>query len=289
MKKITWGVLLDEAVRTLEAAHLAEVHRTALWMLGEVLACSGAHLLAHPGREATPAQADALAAMLARRLQREPLQYILGYADFYGLRLRVTPAVLIPRPETEQVVEAALERLRGRRAPRVLDVGTGSGCIALTLKHERPDADVFACDLSEAALDVARKNARAHRLTVTFLQADVLAPDFPDKVPAPFYLLVSNPPYVGDDEAGTLAPEVRDYEPPQALFAGHDPLRFYRALVGHAGALLAPGGVLVFETHAYHADAVCALVTDSGCIDVRQQRDLAGHPRIVTAHRPVDF
>ena len=289
VEKITWGLLLDEAVRRQEAAGLDDARRAALWMLGEILGCGPARLMAYPEREATPQQAEAFAAMLARRLRREPLQYILGYTDFYGLRLRLTPAVLIPRPETEQVVEAALGVLEGRSEPRVLDVGTGSGCIALALKHERPDADVYACDLSPDALDVARTNAEAHHLAVTFFQADVLALDFTDSIPAPFDLIVSNPPYVADDEAEGLAPEVRDYEPHHALFAGSDPLRFYRAIVSHAEGLLTPCGLLVFETHAYHADAVGALVTGSGFVDVRLQHDLAGHPRIVTAHRPVNL
>ena len=213
VEKITWGLLLDDAVRRQEAAGLPDARRAALWMLGEVLRYGPAHLVAYPEREATPRQADAFAAMLARRLQREPLQYILGYTDFYGLRLRLTPAVLIPRPETEEVVEAALGLLEGRTAPRVLDVGTGSGCIALVLKHERADADVYACDVSQAALDVARTNAEAHHLAVTFFLADVLALDFSDHVRWPFDLVVSNPPYVADDEADGLAPEVRDYEP----------------------------------------------------------------------------
>ncbi len=288
-EKITWGMLLDDAVQALEAAGLSEARRAAMWLLGEVLGVGRAHLMAYPEREATPEQADAFAAMLARRLQREPLQYILGYTDFYGLRLRLTPAVFIPRPETEQVVEAALGLLQGRPAPRVLDVGTGSGCMALVLKHERADAEVYACDVSPTALDVARTNAEAHHLAVTFFLADVLAPSFPDRVPEPFDLIISNPPYVAADEAGVLPPEVRDYEPHLALFAGNDPLRFYRAIVNHTGIMLAPGGVLVFETHAHHADVVCALTTESGFIDVQLQHDLAGRPRIVTAHWLVDL
>ncbi len=289
VEKISWGMLLDDAVQALEAAGLSEARRAAMWLLGEVLGVGRAHLMAYPEREATPEQAGAFAAMLARRLQREPLQYILGYTDFYGLRLRLTPAVLIPRPETEQVVEAALGLLQGRPAPRVLDVGTGSGCIALVLKHERADAEVYACDVSPAALEVARANAEAHHLAVTFFLADVLASDFPDRVPKPFDLIISNPPYVAADEASVLPPEVRDYEPHLALFVGNDPLRFYRAIIDHAGAMLAPGGVLVFETHAHHAEAVCDLVAEVGFTQVQGAKDLAGLPRIVTARHPVDL
>ena len=281
----TWGSLLREATQTLEAAAVPAPRRAASWLLGDVLGCSPAHLVAYADRPATPAQAQALAALVARCLRREPVQYILGYADFYGLRLRVTPDVLIPRPETEQVVEAALEMLAERVRPRVLDVGTGSGCIALALKHERPDADVFACDLSEAALRIARANAEAHHLAVALARADVLASDFSHPVPGPFDLIISNPPYIADNEAETLEPEVRDYEPHLALFAGDDPLRYYRALADQAPVLLAPGGLLVFETHAYHADAVCNLLVEAGFLGVHLKRDLAGHPRIVTARR----
>ena len=281
----TWGSLLRDATQRLETAAVPAPRRAASWLLGEVLGCSPAHLIAYTDRPATPAQVHALAALVARCLKREPVQYILGYADFYGLRLRVSPDVLIPRPETEQVVAAALALLADRARPRVLDVGTGSGCIALALKHERPDADAFACDLSEAALDIARANAEALHLAVTLTRTDVLAPDFPHRVPGPFDLVISNPPYIADDEAETLDPEVRDYEPHLALFAGDDPLRYYRAIAEQAPALLASGGLLVFETHAYHADAVCDLLIEAGFLDVHPKRDLAGQPRIVTARR----
>ena len=143
--------------------------------------------------------------------------------------------------------------------------------------------------MSPTALDVARTNAEAHHLAVTFFLADVLASDFPDRVPGPFDLVISNPPYVADDEAGTLDPEIHDYEPHLALFSSGDPLRFYRAIAGHAEALLAPGGVLVFETHAHHADAVGDLVAEAGFTEIHGAKDLAGLPRILTAQRPVDL
>ena len=279
----TWGRLLREATQALNDGGVPEPRRTALWLLEDVLGCDQARLLAYPERAATPEQADTFAALLRRRLQHEPVQYILGSADFFGLRLRVTPAVLIPRPETEQVVEEALAMLAGRVRPRILDIGTGSGCIALALQHERPDADIFACDLSAAALDVARVNAEAHRLAVVFLQADVLAPDFPDHLPGPFDLIISNPPYIPDAEAGALESDVRDFEPHLALFAGDDPVLFYRAIAGHAPTLLAPGGLLAFEAHVEYAEAVCDLLAEAGFVDVRLKRDLAGRRRIVTA------
>lgn len=284
-EKKSWGRLLDEATKALHTAGVADARRAALWMLGEIVGCSRTHLMAYPDRFATLEQAEQLAVMVARRLQHEPVQYILGYTEFFGLRVRVTPGVLIPRPETEQVVETALERLRGCMNPRVLDVGTGSGCIALALKHARPDASVEACDVSEAALDVARTNAEALHLDVTFHRADVLADNFSTVVAGPYDCVVSNPPYIADEEADTLDRDVRAYEPHLALFAGTDPLRFYRVIAGHAPALLAPGGLLVFETHAFYADAVCNMLQEMDFIEIQSQNDLAGLPRIVTARR----
>ncbi len=285
VEKITWGGLLRQARQTLQDAGISEVQQTALWLMGEVLGCSSAHVIAYPERLATPEEARTLATMLARRLKHEPIQYIVGYADFFGMRLSVTPAVLIPRPETEQVVEAALALLAGRARPRVLDIGTGSGCIALALARECPDAIVYGCDVSAAALAVARANAHAHGLAVSLLQADVLAPDFPSRMPGPFDLIISNPPYIAADEAADLDPEVHDHEPHLALFAGSDPLLFYRTIADHASSLLVAGGDIVFETHAYHADAVQQLLEESGFIEVEGRRDLAGRPRIVSARR----
>ena len=229
--------------------------------------------------------ADCVLAMMTRRAGGEPIQYILGQAAFYGLRLRVTPDVLIPRPETEQVVEKALRLIRVVEAPRVLDVGTGSGCIALAIRHERPDARVYACDLSEAALHVAAANAAAHRLGVSLLHADVLAPDFAAHVPGGLDLLISNPPYVPDAEASTLAPEVAQHEPALALFTGGDPLRFYRALARQATALLAPEGLLLCETHMDYAPHVRRVMADVGLRDAVVEHDLAGRPRMAWAWR----
>src|SRR5690606_24442754 len=194
---------------------------------------------------------------------------------------------LIPRPETEEVAEEALRRIHGLEAPWVLDVGTGSGALALALKHRRPDADVFACDVSEAALAVAADNADRLGLGVAFVHADVLDADFAQEAPPSFHLVVSNPPYVPETERALLQPEGRDREPAAALFVpGDDPLRFYRGLAELAPHMLRPGGWLVVETHADHGEAVRDLFAASGLSEAAVKRDLAGRWRIAAARVP---
>lgn len=283
---LTRRTLVDSAVARLRAAGVEDPRRNAEWMAEEALGVARVALLAHPEEAVTEAEAEAFEGMLARRLRREPLQYVVGHADFFGLRLRVSPAVLIPRPETEELVEEALARLHGLEAPWVLDVGTGSGAIALAIKHRRPDAEVFACDVSEDALAVASENADRLGLELTLIRADALAPAFADGTPPCFDLLVSNPPYVPEAERLSLEPEVRDYEPAGALFTGEDPLVFYRALAGHAERLLKPGGLALFEAHADHAAEVEALLGEAGLEEPGLRRDLAGRDRIVWARRP---
>ncbi|MEM1043287.1 MAG: peptide chain release factor N(5)-glutamine methyltransferase [Bacteroidota bacterium] len=280
----TRRTLLDAATERLGEAGIENVRRNAEWMLEGALGLDRTSLLTRLDEPVTAEEAEVFETMMSRRLKREPLQYVIGHADFYGIRLRVTPAVLIPRPETEELVEAALERLEDVPKPWVLDLGTGSGAIALALKHERPDAEVFACDLSEDALAVAAENADRLALDVSFIRADILAPVFAEGVPPCFDLLVSNPPYVPDAEAAMLEPEVRDFEPPAALFTGDDPLVHYRAIAGHAARVLKPGGLVVVETHADYADAVRDLLAESGFADAGVKDDLAGRPRIAWGH-----
>ncbi|HYE95864.1 MAG TPA: peptide chain release factor N(5)-glutamine methyltransferase [Rubricoccaceae bacterium] len=281
---MTRHALLENAVARLEGAGVEDARRNVEWLLEEVLGVNRAALYAHP-HEPVPDEAHAaFEGLLARRLRREPVQYVLGHADFCGLRLRVTPAVLIPRPETEEVAEEALRRLAAVERPWVLDVGTGSGALALALKHRRPDAEVFACDVSEAALAVAADNAVVLGLQLTFVLADVLDPAFAHAAPPTFDLIVANPPYVPTKDRETLAPEVIEHEPPTALFVDDaDPLVFYRALARLAPRLLKPGGCLVVETHADYGEAVRALFAEAGLADPMLRRDLAGRPRIVGA------
>jgi len=273
--------LLDRAVQRLDAAGRSAPRRTAEWLLTDVLDCDRAQLYARPERPVSSEAVRRFEQMVARRVQGEPLQHILGYASFRGLRLRVSPDVMVPRPETEVVVDRALACIEGVETPCVLDVGTGSGCIALALKHERPDAAVYACDVSREALAVARANARDHHLDVHLFEADALAGNGPEEVPRDLDLLVSNPPYIPNSEADSLPPVVREYDPDAALFAGDDPCRFYRALVDWAHELCAPGGAAVFETHTAYADDVGALLRREGLVSVNVESDLSGNPRVV--------
>ena len=284
---MTRRALLDHATARLDAAGVDGARRSAEGMLEETTGAGRTALIARPDAAVDASAAALFERMVQRRLAREPVQYVLGHADFYGLRMVVTPSVLIPRPETEELVEEALRRIRGVETPWVLDVGTGSGAVALAVKHERPDAEVFAVDVSPEALAVASGNAARLGLAVTFICADALRPQFAADVPPTFSLLVSNPPYVPASERADLDPEVRDHEPGLALFVDDaDPLLFYRALAGHAGTLLLPGGWLAAETHCDHGPAVRDLFAEAGLSGAEVLPDLAGRDRIALARRP---
>lgn len=231
-----------------------------------------------------PLQAGELAGFrekVKRRAGREPLAYILGHTEFWSLPLKVTPEVLIPRPDTELLVEQALAR--STVVTRVLDVGTGSGALAIALGHERPDWAVTAIDISPAALAVARENARGNGVAerITFIEADLAA------LPAgPYELIVANPPYIPHGELTTLMPEVRDYEPLLALDGGADGLDPYRALAGQAVHRLTPGGWLLVEVGFDQAAVVQELFAGAGLTEIFTARDLAGIERVVGGKRP---
>ena len=283
---MTRRALLADAQARLAEAGVDDARRTAEWIVEDATGLGRAALVARPDAPVAPEAVAVVEAAVRRRAAGEPVQYVLGHADFYGLRLAVSPAVLIPRPETEAVVEEALRRLRDAEAPWVLDVGTGSGAIALAIASERSDAEVLAADVSAEALAVASANAERLDLAVTFVEADALRPSFAIDVPPTFDLLVSNPPYVPRSERPGLQTEVRDHEPGGALFVPDaDPLVFYRALAGHAERLLRPGGWLVAETHADFGRDVRDLWAGAGLADAEILPDLAGRDRIAVAQR----
>ncbi|HET7232899.1 MAG TPA: peptide chain release factor N(5)-glutamine methyltransferase [Longimicrobium sp.] len=232
-----------------------------------------------------PLKADELAAFKARLLRRakhEPLQYIDGTAAFRDLALRVDPRVLIPRPETEVLVQEVLDWAAAHGARTALDVGTGSGAIALALATEGPFERVVAVDVSPGALEVARENAAS---AAPAAPVDFRLGSLYDAVPGErFDVIASNPPYVGVEERASLDAEVRDWEPATALFAGTGGLDVIRPLVGGALRHLSPGGLLAMEIGASQADAVCAIVRAAGAFgEPRVRRDLAGRDRIVLA------
>jgi len=253
----------------------------------EVLGCDRGQLYVHSEQSVPSAAAARFASMVDRCVDGEPVQHVLGYTVFRGLRIEVSTAVMVPRPETEEVVGAALEAVDEIDAPRVLDVGTGSGCIALAIKHERPNALVTGWDVRPEALTVARRNADRLALDVQFDEVDLLS-DAGRRIADPVDLLVSNPPYVPDEEADTLPPVVRAYDPPEALFAGDDALRFYRALADRAATLCGPGGAMVLETHAEYAEAAADVLRREGLAAVQVDTDLSDRPRILTARVPED-
>ncbi len=273
--------LVDEALKRLEPVNIGDVRRNVEWMLCELLNCNRASLYAYPERILPQMVLNGLDTMLKRRINGEPLQYILGFTEFFGLRIDVTPAVLIPRPETELLVERALSLLNDIETPVILDIGTGSGCIPVALKHKLAQAIVHACDVSIDALAVARQNASNLSLPVHFFSCDILAQHQDPPPAAPFQLIISNPPYIPDEEFDGLEREVREHEPALALITGPDPLIFYRTIAEKSRSWLRKNGWLLFESHCDYADAVARLLEQNGFEAIQVENDLAGKPRMV--------
>lgn len=236
---------------------------------------SRAWLHAHDNDPLPPGTLARYMALVQRRTHGEPLAYLVGEKEFYGLRLAVTPAVLVPRPDTETLVEWALELLRQRPAPRVVDLGTGSGAIALSLKHALPHADVSAVDLSEAALAVARTNGRHLGLDVRWLQGSWYEP-LDGVAPPHFDVIVSNPPYIAQDDPHLAALQ---HEPQLALGSGPEGLDALRHIVAGAPPHLQPGSWLLLEHGHEQGEAVRTLLSQAGFQAVATRRDLAGRPR----------
>ncbi len=252
--------------------------RDAELLLLHTLALPRTILYIDPYRSLTPVQHSAFTAAIDRRLAYEPIQYITGTQEFFGLALRVAPATLIPRPETELLVEAALARLPKDRPLRLADIGTGSGAIAIALATHLPLAEVFALELSPAALVIAHENAQTHQVAdrILFRQADLLT-----QQPGPFDAILANLPYIPDADRSLLHPQVRDHEPAAALFSGPDGLDLYRRLIPQAAAALAPGGLLGLEFGLGQRDTLADLLT--GWRDLEFLDDLQGIPRIALA------
>jgi len=279
---------LTDAVRRLEDEGVGSARMNGEMLLMFILDCDRAYLYAHSERELTVDEQARYEAAIRLRASGYPAQYITGHQEFWGLDLIVSPAVLIPRPETEHVVETALELVRAgaERQPaarlKLIDVGTGSGAIALALATELPAAEIYGVDLSREALEVARANAARLQLDdrVCFLISDVL-----EGVPrdGSFDFVLSNPPYVGFDEADKVQDVVKKFEPKMAVFAGEHGLDIICRLISQASEALRPGGYLVFEI----GFSMAAMVTErlAGWNEVRTVSDLAGIPRVMVARR----
>ena len=287
---------LAKAIVRLTTENVPSPRMNAELLLMFTLGRDRAYLFAHPERELTFEEESRYEAALGERSRGVPGQYITGHQEFWGMDFIVTPAVLIPRPETEHVIETVLELQAsgvGRQASgpqisgdvhpevRIVDVGTGSGCIALALASELPSAEIHATDISSAALEIARANAARHQLQrrIRFQQADLL-----DGLDGEFDFVVSNPPYVGEAEEDTVQLEVRKFEPRSAVFAGRRGTEVISRLLPQAYKALRPGGWLIMEISGTIADGVRKLL--QGWQDVQIKPDLQSIPRVVLARRP---
>jgi release factor glutamine methyltransferase len=253
-------------------------------LVGHALHLDRARLIAQSDRILEPREINAISALAARRLSHEPVSRILGQKEFWSLRLSITPDVLVPRPETETIIEAALDFVirdaRRMENLRILDIGTGSGALMLALLHELPHAIGTATDISMNAVGAAQANAAQCDLDnrCSFVVCDIA-----NGVAGPFDLVVSNPPYIAHDDIPSLAPEVRDYDPRIALDGGDDGLSAYRAIAADARRLLAPAGRLFVELGAGQEPVVRKLFTNAGLIVGAARPDLAGIPRVLGA------
>lgn len=236
-------------------------------------------LYAHPERRVGTKRTEAFEKLLRRRLGGEPLAYVIGKREFYSRPFFVTPDVLIPRPETETLAELAIETAGRMKNPRILDLGTGSGCLAVTLFLEARNCEVFASDVSASALSVAEKNARTNGACVRFVNSDLLG----CFAKSSFDAIISNPPYVSEAEYAELSAQVRNYEPSAALLGGEDGLEYVRKIAAAGGRVLREGGFLLLEIGAGQAESAESVIRENGFSDIRLETDIGGVKRVVKA------
>jgi release factor glutamine methyltransferase len=294
---------LKNGIAQLRGAGVPSFTLAAELLLLHVLSRNRTWLYAHPEEILTDAEAHRFFDLIVRRAVGEPTQHLTGKQEFWGLEFEVTPDVLIPRPETEHVIEVALDRLalRELRAGRpqkstgeglqIADIGTGSGCIAIALAKELPAANFVATDISPAALAVAKRNAQRHAVAdrIRFLESNLLdalgLPLATRHSPLSFDLIASNPPYIGRREASSLPREVRDHEPAGALFGGEEGYELYADLIAQSAQHLNPGGILALELGHNSLPAVPPLLDPANWTNVGVTNDLAGIPRVLAAER----
>lgn len=258
----------------LTEAKVPEAELDARLLLEEVCGTDRNDLLVHGDKEVPPEQCDRYVEYIQRRQKREPLQQITGYQEFMGLRFKVTPDVLIPRQDTETLVEEVMRYLHD--GMHLLDMCTGSGCILLSLLKYSNDCEGTGCDISEKALKVAEENAEMLSLNASFVQSNLF-----ENISGKYEFIVSNPPYIPTGVIPTLMEEVRDHEPVSALDGREDGLYFYREIVEKAGEYLYPGGMLFFEIGYDQAEKVSSLMQEAGYQEVTVCKDLAGLDRVV--------
>ncbi len=281
MTTVTLKTALTSAIERLTTAHIGSPRLNAEILLTFALGCDRAYFFAHPERELTGEEFSRYEELISQRASGIPAQYITGHQEFWGLDFIVTPAVLIPRPETEHVIEVVLPLMRGLDRPRMVDVGTGSGCIAVVLAKELPGTQIHAVDISASALEIARANAARNHVEerIDFRQGDLLA----GFASASLDLVVSNPPYVGKSEEDQVQLEVRKFEPRNAVFAGHTGLEIIERLAPQAEAALKSGGWLVMEISGTIVDGVKRILKEWDGVQI--SNDLQGIPRVVSARR----
>ncbi len=284
----TLGELIAEARRLLEQAGIESAEQEALWIVEHVLRLPSHNVLTDRDRLLSSSELAATRGLIARRVGREPLQYILETQEFCGLEFEVSPAVLIPRPETELLVEYVTQRISTARQATIVDVCTGSGCIAVAIARLRPHARVLAIDLSSSALHVARRNAIRHGVgeRITWLEGDLLGPLAEQGVEGLVDVIVSNPPYIAEAEWATLQPEVKLFEPRGALVAGPQGTELHERLLQEAARYLAPGGVVFLEIGGGQARGLRRIVEQlPGYKFHRLVYDKAGLERVVIVER----
>lgn len=279
------GETIVWATALLRSARVDTPRLDAECLLASLIGCDRLHLYAAPQELLSFPVLEAYRTLVARRQAREPLAYLTGTKEFWSLSLKVNPVVLIPRPETEILVETALARLAEVEAPVIADIGSGSGAIAVAMAKQLPRAKIYATDICRRAIEVARENAKSHGVLqqISFLQGDLLDPLFARGLGGQFDLIVSNPPYVATGDLPTLLPEVH-YEPVEALDGGQDGLTFHRRIISGASVLLRPAGWLALEMAVRQGRSLNRLFRDQGVFsDVAVVPDLSGRQRVIIA------
>ena len=276
------AAVISSAALQLAAAGVDEPRREAAALAAFVTRRDRTFIFAHPEYELSERESADFAEVLRRRAAREPFHYITGVKEFYGLEFRVGPGVLIPRPETELLVEEAIAELGHRSQRRVLEIGVGSGCISVAILKNTPDARADGVDVSSVAIETARLNAEAHGVAD---RLDIRAGRTYAGAEGPFDLIVSNPPYIPERDRSSLMPDVAGFEPAEALFGGEDGLSVVREIVAGAPARLVPGGRLLMEIGIGQSAAVRELLGRSGLAGVEFIRDLQGIDRVASARR----